>query len=85
MAVNANWTDAKVQFSFSSRDNQAKNASFSTGAILTLLVFGIMIILGVIGTIIEITKAGDIPDLNYEKLNTAAKFNTVQQYEPLLI
>jgi len=36
-----------------------------------------MILLGVMGTIIELSKAGDIPDLNYEKLEAVAKFSTV--------
>jgi len=85
MAQNVNWTDVSVQYTFSSRDNQAKASTLSTGALITLLVFGLMIFLGVVGTIIELSKAGDIPDLNYKKLEPEAKFRSVKDYEPILL
>lgn len=54
--------------------NEISKSSFSTGALITLIFFGVMIILGVIGTIVELTKVGDVPDLNYEKIERDSKF-----------
>lgn len=65
MAAGANWTNVSVSYSFSSRDNQAKASNFTVGPIITVVVFGMLICLGVAGSIIELTKVGDIPDLNY--------------------
>ncbi|CDW87686.1 UNKNOWN [Stylonychia lemnae] len=85
MAMNVNWTNVSVSYTFASRDNSAKASSLTTGALITLLILAAMIVLGVVGSIVELSKAGDIADLNYEKLNAAAKFNTVKQYEPILL
>jgi len=41
--------------------------------------------LGVAGTILELTKIGDIPDLDYERLEPVAKFVNIRQYEQVLL
>lgn len=48
------------------------------GGIITLVIFVLLIGAGIVGSIVELTKVGDIPDLNYEKLDNAAKFHTVK-------
>jgi hypothetical protein len=37
----------------------------------------IMMVLGIAGTCIELYKIGDIPDLDYARLNPAAKFVSI--------
>lgn len=52
---------------------------------LVLGVIGLLIVLSIVGSVIELSKLGDVPDLNYEVLNKAAKFQTVKQYDGILL
>lgn len=42
------------------------------------MIFLLFVILGITGSVVELTKTGDIPDLDYKKLEVAAKFKTVE-------
>lgn len=44
-----------------------------------------LIALGIVGTVIELTHLGDIPNLDYKRLAPVAKFVSIKQYEPILI
>ena len=52
------------------------------------LVLGLIVILmglGIAGTVIEMSKIGDIHNLDYERLKPVAKFYSIKQYEPVVI
>jgi len=93
MACNANWTDASgscdgldVKFTFSSKFmDDLKTMDVPVGLTIIKYLFFTLLGLGVVGTIIELTHIGDIPDLDYKRLEPAARFKTIKQYEPLLI
>ena len=83
MAQNASWENVSVSYRFSSRDDAAATAPGGFGAVIAFI--AVMMVLGIAGTIIELNKIGDVPDLDYERLNSAAKFVSIAQYEPILI
>jgi hypothetical protein len=93
MACNANWTDASgscdglnVTFTYSSKFvDDLKTMDVPVGLTIIKYLFFTLLGLGVLGTIIELTHIGDIPDLDYKRLNPAARFKTIKQYEPLLL
>lgn len=60
------------------KDNDESKSSLSTGGALTLAFLGLMICLGIFGSVVELSKVGDIPDLNYPKLEKEAQFRTVE-------
>jgi hypothetical protein len=55
------------------------------GLTIIKYLFYVLLILGITGTVIELSHIGDIPDLDYARLNPAARFKTIKQYEPLLL
>jgi hypothetical protein len=57
----------------------------SGGMSVVLAFIIIMMILGIAGTCIELNKFGDVPDLDYKRLNPAAKFVSIAQYEPIVL
>jgi len=72
MAVNAGWENdstLNVSYRFSSRDDVAQASQPMSGG-MTVVVASIivMMVLGIAGTIIELNKFGDIPDLDYKRL-----------------
>lgn len=42
-----------------------------------------MITLGCAGCVIELTHIGDIPELDYKRLDPVSKFVSIKQYEPI--
>ena len=88
MAGNASWTKetVTVSYRFSSRDDTTQASLPMSGGMSVVLAFIIiMMILGIAGTCIELNKFGDVPDLDYKKLNPAAKFVSIAQYEPIVL
>ncbi len=77
-AKGVNWTDVTVSFNMATKDNDESKSSLSTGGALTLAFLGIMICTGIFGSVVELSKVGDIPDLNYPKLEKEAQFRTVE-------
>ncbi len=55
------------------------------GMSVVLVFIVIMMVLGIAGTCIELNKIGDVPDLDYKRLNPAAKFVSIAQYEPIVM
>jgi len=78
MAQGANWTDVTITFNMATQLNNIAQSSLSTGAILTLVFLGIMVSLGIFGSVVELSKVGDVPNLDYPRLERAAKFETVK-------
>ena len=79
MAAGANWTNVDVSYRFSSRDDTALSNQPSTGAVKFMLVFMIiMLLLSVTGTILELTRFGDIKGIDYKKLDPVAKFVSIK-------
>ena len=69
MAVKANWTDVNVKYRFATRDDTQVQAQSATPAAKILFIFVVvMILLGVVGTVIELTKLGDVSNIDYKKL-----------------
>jgi len=86
MAGNASWTNVTVSYRFSSRDDAVMmNKPMSGGLALVLGFLIIMMILGISGTIIELTKVGDVPELDYKRLSPTSKFVSIKQYEPIVL
>ena len=86
MAAGANWTDVKVSYRFSSRDDTAVASQPFSGAVKFLLAFMlIMVLLSVTATIIELTRIGDLKGIDYKRLDPVAKFVNIKQYEPILM
>ena len=85
MAHGANWTDVQISFNMATQINDIASSSLTTGAILTLVFLGIMVSLGIFGSVVELSKIGDVSDLDYPKLEKAARFETVKQHEPILL
>ena len=52
---------------------------------VTIGILLLVVSLGTIGTIIELTKLGDVPSINYQRLNEEAKFKNVDQYDAILL
>ena len=50
-----------------------------------MIILSLFVLLGLAGTIVELTKIGDIPSLNYDVLNPAASFKSTSQYEAVLL
>ena len=66
MSLAANWTNPTVTYRFASRDDEKMMSQpASTGLILVLVAIIILMALGIAGTIIELTKIGDIEGLDY--------------------
>jgi hypothetical protein len=77
MASNANWTDVKVSYKFSSLDDsEIKTASIGT-SLLTYFIL-VMMTLGVVGTILELTRLGDISNLDYKRLDKMSRFESIK-------
>jgi hypothetical protein len=86
MAGNASWTNVSVSYRFASRDDANLMKQPMTGGLALVLAFIIiMMVLGISGTIIELTKVGDVPDLDYKRLSPASKFVSIKQYEPIVL
>lgn len=52
---------------------------------LFMIILVAFVLLGLAGTVIELTKIGDIPSLNYKALNEVATFRSTSQYEAVLL
>lgn len=77
MASNANWTDVKVSYKFSSLDDsEIKTSSIGT-SLLTYFIL-VMMTLGVVGTILELTRLGDISNLDYKRLDKMSRFESIK-------
>ena len=86
MAENANWTNVQVSYRFSSRDDKAiKAESTPIGVSIISVVVLALMALGIAGTVIELTHIGDVPNLDYKRLEPVAKFVSIKQYEPILV
>lgn len=79
MAEKANWTDTTVTYRFSSRDDEIMMSQpASAGLSIVLVAIIILMVLGIAGTCIELTKIGDIDDLNYKRLEPVAQFVSIK-------
>jgi|LauGreDrversion4_2_1035121.scaffolds.fasta_scaffold698801_2 hypothetical protein len=80
MAVGANWTVEKVTYRFGSRDDTelATNPAHPTLILLINIFLIVMILIGLAATIIEMTRIGDIPNLDYKRFDPVAKFVTIR-------
>lgn len=79
MAENANWTDVNVSYRFSSRDDVDIHNSGSGIGLKVIMIFVLTLMgLGVAGTIIELTHIGDVSNLDYKRLDPAAKFVSIK-------
>lgn len=86
MAEGANWTNVAVSYRFASRDNvDIADSGSGPGFVILLIALIVLISLGAIGTLIELTRIGDLDDLDYKRLDPAAKFVTIRQYQPILL
>ena len=84
MAEAANWTETNVTYRFASRDDAVlMSQPASTGLSILLVSIIILMVLGIAGTVIEVTRIGDIEDLDYKKLDPIAQFKSIKQYEQL--
>lgn len=52
---------------------------------LLMIILSVFVLLGLAGTVVELTRIGDIPCLNYETLDTVASFKSTSQYEAVLL
>ena len=52
---------------------------------LLMIILSVFVLLGIAGTILELTKIGDIPSLNYQTLDQAATFRSTSQYDAVLL
>ena len=52
---------------------------------LLIIILVAFVGLGIAGTVIELTKIGDIPSLNYETLNTVSTFKSSYSYDAVLL
>jgi len=72
MAINAGWENdslLNVSYRFSSRDDTVQASQpMSAGMTVVVASIIIMMVLGIAGTVIELNKIGDIPDLDYKRL-----------------
>jgi hypothetical protein len=86
MAEAANWTEPYVTYRFSSRDDhQMMSQPGGAGLSIVLATIIILMVLGVAGTCIELTRLGDIEDLDYVRLAPASQFVSIKQYEQLAL
>ncbi len=44
-----------------------------------------LFLLGIVGTIIELTKWGDISNIDYKRFTPVQGFKSIKQYEPILL
>ena len=86
MSLAANWTNPRVTYRFSSRDDAAMMAQpASAGLSIVLAAIIILMVLGIAGTIVELTRIGDKPNLDYKRLDPVSKFVSIKQYEQVAL
>lgn len=74
MAENANWENASIDYYFASQANLELKSEWTLGSIVLIGIFCLFIILGLVGTIIELSRIGDIKEINYIELERNEKF-----------
>ena len=86
MSLAANWTNPSVTYRFSSRDDEKMMSQpASAGLSLVLGAILIMMTLGIAGTVIELTRIGDVAGLDYKRLDPVSKFVSIKQYDQIAL
>jgi hypothetical protein len=82
MSLAENWTNPTVTYRFASRDDEnMMSQPASAGLSLVVGAIIIMMTLGVAGTVIELTRIGDVAGLDYKRLKQVSKFVSIKQYD----
>lgn len=85
MAQSVNWTDVTVDFYFASQHDDVEKSTSTLGYNFTLLTLGILVIISICGTIVELTSLCDKKGLNKEKIKKASAFVNIKQYDTILV